>query len=701
MAGETGYSLEQQATERQIREETIHRDGKEIAVVGIDHGILDYPFPGREVAEESLRRGLQGPPRALLIDSLYSLTEKEADGSYYGQDEIKQAISSARPISELDFHHWAMRYAYEEDATIILGDPTNSNNPNYFPYLKDQLEEVQNVQIDIPVLENQVASSPPDSESTPVSKVSTVDTQKHEVNGNLLRRKEIILTSALITSLAGVGLYKLRRNDRLTRRNFLKKSIKTGVGIAVAGSVLSSGDDAMAAQSKEEIEETHESNDYFDKLMQSAEALTQADHQSEIFKRIAQHSIDRSPLSLLLRNAIMADVLCANREELIFDSPQDEVAIGAVVGGSHVILPEEFSISSLVQNDKNREEALTVLLASVLKGAEDLLGAEERLALAEQLRTFAKSYKIHADGSVDVKRIHPPLLTKLLGSDEMFGVATDEQESSVLSETPATEPTVAYATETPIAESSPTATESDISTPTEVIDEGDTVEIDTLKAIRAKHLLKIYAQTMDEDTYGRRLDEGFAHGSQVQLFREIVKGCDEINDNKLLAGQLLAVLNLLNPGLKADPESVNGNSFRGGLAQLDAWQLQAAGLAYSYDDMISMPSVEQLKEIVIPVLKYYQNKIGLVERSDYKIEKLEDLAMIIIYPSAHGEYVSADTPLFNREKDSHLLFYKRVVSVLEKAGKKPVEDGSLSKEEITDAIRLEAVSLGEDVVNLP
>lgn len=683
-------------TEKHIREETIHQDGKEIAVVGIDHDAdpqRGLAFAGRQTAELALEYGLKGAPNALLMDSMYCLTLEESTGHYLGEASIRDAINSKNDIDTLDFHDWQIRYAYEHGADLILGDPVHASIPNYLAYLGDRLD-----------LSSQAIV---DSQKEHAITVAQSDEYKEiqenigEANDHKFLAKAGLGAGAVVP-LAAYFIARGIKEDvlspkRLTRRQVIKRAAGYGVGLVGGGVALQQTEKSLSNKVKKlehrrqeltggyppipeyEIgmtwnELVDRDNNVFRNLMNSPAVLQDVARNTSSFQRIAYAEEHAAKILVVFRNAVMADVLSAQRESLTSASIDDvkEAQLGVVLGASHVLVPKECSVSYFVQNDQAREKALKDNLSVLLDATRSELGEEAVKEFKEQLRTFAKSYKIHADGSVDVRKISPPLLTEIIDDFEIISSDFEESISSSQFQEAATvepSPTLESIAETPIPE----------------VDHES--ELEQIKERRVKHLLRVYGKTMDKEAYG----DGDKSEAQISFMKELVDISYEISpETNKFAYQLAAVIHFLKPGFGFD--KLPNMDQATGLLQLSAPIMGAVDGLPSFSDVQVMPPIEQLKYVVKP---YLQSRF---DKELQKSQAIEDIAMSSFDPASLGK--DGATPILHTVSARQEPIYIKLVDILKSQGKNPEEDGVLTKREIGDAIIINAIQLGEEEKNL-
>jgi len=723
-AGE-GQGIHEENAQRHIREETIYQDGKEIVVVGVSHDSDDsrgLAFDGRETAEVTLKHGfgVGNKPDALLVDSLYCLGEEESTGSFLTQGLIKQIIDPRTDINKLSLNFWPIRYAFENGADLILGDPVTSTVPNYLDYIGNKLDRETQERYRA---EQQVAIE--NAQTDEYAKI-----QKDIASSNTMKlRAKVGFGAGVVLPLVGYGVYRGSRDQNitksLTRRQLIKRGLgyTAGVGVGALGlqqaeSVLSNRVSHLKGRqtgllggypvipsyevgmTRDEL--INRDNSAFQALSNSYQTLDDSTRESPSFQRIAHHNEETMPMILVLRNAIMADVLAAPTDELTTAAiePGKDAKLGVVLGASHVIIPETCSVSYLVKHPEKREELLRNLLRDFVPATREEFGEEGVAEFLEQLRTFAKLYKVHPDGTVAVSRVHPPQLLSIL-SDEVFlrslniggeSHLPSTSEATMVPESTLTPTQEARSTSTLSPTSSPTPSPTEATEPSPsatLTPEEDLIEVETIKAVRAKHLLSVYGASMDKDTFGVEPEPGVYQEGKVEFMKELVKvGDDLAKHDKSLVFKLAAVMHFFSPGF--GPDLHPDNDVRGGLLQLTEGEMRVLE-GVSYEDMRSMPPVEQLKYIVKPYLAYYQST-GL------KISTVEDLAMAILDPASIGK--DGATPILHSVSRRQEPFYKRVVSILESAGQKPVDEGVLTMVEIGNAIRINAEVLGELEKNL-
>ncbi|MFA5911871.1 MAG: hypothetical protein WC815_24085 [Vicinamibacterales bacterium] len=724
MAAGEGQGASGGNVERHIREETIHEDGKEIVVVGIRHhpdetsGLV---FPGRKTAEAALNIGFGfgNKPDTLLVDSLYCLSEKEATGSSLSEGLIRQIIDPNTDIDTLSLNFWPVRYAYEHGADLILGDPATSTIPNYFDYIGGKLDQEKVAPYE--KMQDAAILSAQTKEYT--------DAQKGVVAAkNYKFGAKVGFGAGAVLPLVGYGMYRSSKDEfttkPLTRRQLLKRGLGYVAGTAVGAVGLGQVDGRLSDKVKDlegkqadllggypvipdyEVGMTRDDlitrdNSAYLRLSDSVGDLDEADRQTPSFQRIAHYNKETSPIISTLRNAVMADVLSAPIAELTNAAiePGKEAKVGVVLGASHVLIPEECSVSYLVKHPEKREEILREQLTILVPAIREEYGDAGVTEFLEQLRTFAKRYKVHPDGSVDVSRVHPPLLLSILDDQEFLLSTRGEnslspkttaspmsQESPVVSTSTATPLPTEHPTEIPTSSPTPSAT------PTEEIFSTETpdllIEADKVKAVRAKHLLEVYGESMDKDTFGGATEPGVFHEEQVDFMKKHVAVSDDLKGDKRLAYKLAATISFFSPGFR--PDVAPDTDKIGGLLQLSEAQLRVLD-SISYQDMQDMPPIEQLEQVVKPYLRYFEEK-GFVFRS------VEDLAMATMDPASIAK--DSSTPILHKISTRQRPYYEKIVRIFDLNGKKPAEAGVLTKGEIGEAIRLHAMALGELGENL-
>lgn len=693
-----------------IREPLVKLPDKEVIVVGTDHDPSGTElYAGRLQTERDIDFAYNGKDvHAILLDSFIP---PDGYGQAIGFQEngIKPAFDLTVPDQQIDFQMWPYRYAAKHPGTtLIFGDPVNML-PNYFyVYLNN---------LDIPTGQKFEERLTKLIETYNRPAYEEVQRQIEHLQGEQ-EKADTIYFGAIGAALLGAGAVKLYKwaedNPSLPRRQFLKRAAGFAALAAAGGGIWHHERSNIHKQSQEAIAKRNEligdfppigsrdfgitrdeyvaqQNQYMRSLIRQAREITNDDRKSEKFQRVARFDKDAMTLTAVLRNAIAADVLSAPSDELVIRDTTEKARIAAVWGASHIIVPEDCSISYFLTNEQARRETITVLLTSMFVAAEQEYGVDARNVFMEQMRTFAKSYSFTSDGKVEkIQQLHPPILTELLGTSNL---ATPQKAPETPSGSPK-EVDVRGQTDytPPSGESGKDQSE-----------KTDHVSPEIATDQRVRHLIETYGPHMHVQAYGTDSTEwGTLMFSRYKLhfFQDLVTVADKINPtDPKFSSRLAAAIAFFSKDFVPMPSPVMPGRF--GLLQLSEKLLTEAQIPFSEAEVAKMPPYVQLDGVIEPYLQYHREAQMKNGRPHFDYNRLEDLCAVIMDPAIIGK--GDLLPVLQPTSDVQRPFYDRVAAILRKHNYQFEDTGTggvITVDDLAMAVRFYAEELGEKEADL-
>ncbi len=336
-------------------------------------------FPGKAQTEEDISR----------FEKMYGRINALAMDSQFGLEGLKDYSARSRFESESAFPAWGMLFASDRNIPLIAADPVNL----------------------VPVILSSVEKEEEGYQNLFTERYrNVVDQGQLNVDESFWVQKLAALGFA-----ASGGLYALKNTH--TRRRFL-----TGGAGAVAGAVFLNGlgkengeSNNLSNLSDEQIHELAEQD--FKMVtgdVNSVGPIPQYTLDSEQFSRRAKYDSEYFKYLLVLRNALIAEVLSQPTSDLVGYETHKPINVAVVMGYSHLVVPERFRISYLVKDKEARHSAIRGMLKQMV----DLLKKEgtpreEVLDSLDMIKNYPRRYEV-SERNIEIKSISVPTLGKIV-----------------------------------------------------------------------------------------------------------------------------------------------------------------------------------------------------------------------------------------------------------------------------------------------